>query len=85
MEQKQTELNSVIQELKTVSNNLARAKTDDQYTATAKVFDQVQEKQKQLEEELDLLKRKAEPVGSISSFWWGRAPGQTLPGTDCDF
>ncbi|WP_339686486.1 recombinase family protein [Gimesia maris] len=67
VEQKQTELNSVIQELKTVSNNLARAKTDDQYTATAKVFDQVQEKQKQLEEELDLLKRKAEPVGSIDS------------------
>tara|TARA_R110001592_G_scaffold355347_1_gene655879 strand:+ start:3251 stop:5251 length:2001 start_codon:yes stop_codon:yes gene_type:complete len=67
VEQKQTELNSVIQELRTVSNNLARANTDDQYTATAKVFDQIQEKQKQLEKELDLLKREAKPVESIDS------------------
>lgn len=67
VELKQTELKSLMQELETVSNNLARAKTDSQYTATAKVFDQLQEKQKQLEKELDLLKREAEPVDSIDS------------------
>lgn len=67
VELKQTELKSLMQELETVSNNLARAKTDSQYTATAKVFDQIQEKQKQLEKELDLLKREAEPRDSIDS------------------
>lgn len=67
VELKQTELKSLIQELETVSNNLARAKTDIQYTATAKIFDQLQEKKKQLEAELGLLKRQAEPVDSIDS------------------
>lgn len=65
--QKRGELNSIMQELETVSNNLARPKTDAQYTATAKVFDQLQEKQKRLEKELVLLERDLKPVESIDS------------------
>ena len=67
IEQKKSELNTVTKQLETVARNLALAETEDQRNATAQVFEQLVEKKKLLESELEILQQKTEPVRSIDS------------------
>jgi hypothetical protein len=67
-DQKLSELNTISQELNTASINLARAESEAQYSAVARVLDGLSEKKKQLEGELAGIQRKAEtakPSGEV--------------------
>ncbi len=61
---KQSELNAATRQLDSVTTNLALAETVDQRSAIAKVFDQLVENKGQLENDLNELQQKAEPVRS---------------------
>lgn len=67
LNEKQSELNTITQQLDKVSSILALIETNDQRAATTEIFNRRIEKKKQLESELDHLQKKAKPAHSSDS------------------
>lgn len=67
LNEKQSELNTITQQLDIVSSSLALIETNDQRAAITEIFNRRIEKKKQLESELDHLQKKAKPAHSSDS------------------